>query len=162
MSGACIPDTSSQKYKALGDGQYCSCLDISVANDAAQTYPCKVHEDAQGEGHCGDMNQHWKLQDDGTLQVATAPTALCDAWKSEDCAKPLTKNPCEPVCLQAPVPKSAVYAQNAGKGCINTEPALGYDFVFGILGCAIIYFCGGLLYNRHVQKREPGIGVLGL
>ena len=30
--------TATQKYKGLSDGKYCDCLDISVANNAAQTY----------------------------------------------------------------------------------------------------------------------------
>eukprot|EP01048_Picozoa_sp_COSAG05_P018421 COSAG05_NODE_2690_length_2768_cov_2.750468_1_plen_445_part_00 len=157
VAGKCIPDASSQKFKGLDDGKYCSCLDISAKNNAAQTYPCKLHDDAQGQGHCGDLNQKWKVNEDGTLQVAIAPTVMCPEWEKEDCKKPLTSNPCEPVCLVAPTPKAGSHAaSNAGRGCVNTGLSPGSFLCLLFAAGAVLYVGGGMAVNYLNLRRGEG------
>ena len=73
------------------EGGWCVCLSINVLGNNGETFSCKKHVPAHGDGYCSDANDRWTFRRDGTLSVKNGPKALCKAlqdFKWDDCADP--------------------------------------------------------------------------
>jgi hypothetical protein len=150
--------------KSTGGG--CACLDISVLSNACNTYPCKAHDSSKGPGYCGDANQHWALNADGTLAVQIQPTAMCAAAKGfgwgwcSDKTKPMVdSNPCPPACLVAAEPPSSARPETAsgtkGRTCVNRSGGWGGVLAGLLIVVGACYAVGGMLVNLKASGMPP-------
>ena len=134
-------------------GDLCQCLDISVKNNVAQTYPCKNGDKGGAEtGYCGVGNQLWTINSDGTMSVPTQPSKMCPKIMDPGC-----KNPCGKVCLVTAPPEPGAIPDTVDTGgrCIDVEGDLGENFVAVLLLGAGVYLCGGVAWNKRKDSRRP-------
>ena len=151
IHGPCAPSDPEIKAESVPvDGDLCNCLDISVKRNVAQTWACKDKSKVGGleKHYCGDANQEWTLESDGTFSVPTPPQSMCAAALS--CDKPAGPG-CDKVCLvtaAAPSGKPPDTVDHAG-ACIETAGSLAWQFVALVLGGGMLYLCGGVAYGKR-------------
>ena len=149
----CPSGEAGKAAKAM-DGDLCQCLDISVKRNVAQTFACKDKKQVGGpeKNYCGDGNQEWTLESDGTFSVPTPSESVCKAVL--DCTKPISGPGCEKVCLVTAAPPAGKPPDtvDAAGSCIETEGGLGWQFVALILGGGTLYLCGGV---AHGKRQDP-------
>eukprot|EP01052_Picozoa_sp_SAG31_P022995 SAG31_NODE_1861_length_7044_cov_169.866379_4_plen_270_part_00 len=136
-----------------------------MLSDACNTFPCKSHDASKGPGYCGDANQHWTLNSDGTLAVQTQPTAMCAAAKGfgwswcSDKSKPMVdNNPCPPACLVAPDPPSTAKPEifsGKGRTCVNRGGGWGGAVAGLLVAVGVCYTVGGMLANLKANGMPP-------
>lgn len=155
IHGAC-PGGSLKGTTKPVDGDLCQCLDISVKNNVAQTFACKDKAATGGvdKNYCGDGNQQWTLESDGTFSVPIPPQSMCPTVL--DCDKPMSGAGCEKVCLVTAAPPTGKPPDtvNVAGSCIETEGNLGWQFVGLILGGMMLYLCGGVAYGKRQDPKR--------
>ena len=141
------------------DGDLCNCLDISVANNVAQTFTCKDKDVVGGveKGYCGEANQEWTLEEDGTFSVPIPPKAMCKAVMDPGCKMPPTGDGCGKVCLVTATPPAGKPPDTVtGHGaCIVTAGDLGWQFACLVIGSFALYLCGGVAQGKRKDSALP-------
>lgn len=103
------------------------------------------------KNYCGDGNQEWTLESDGTFSVPTPPQSMCPAIMT--CDKAPSGAGCGKVCLvtaAAPAAKAPDTVNRAGT-CIETGGSLAWQFVALVLGGGSLYLCCGIAYGKRQQ-----------
>jgi pyruvate/2-oxoglutarate dehydrogenase complex dihydrolipoamide acyltransferase (E2) component len=157
IHGSCPTTDPAREQSTPVDGDLCNCLDISIKDNVAQTFWCKNKAKTGGveKNYCGDGNQEWTLESDGTFSVPTPPQSMCPAVMS--CDKPASGPGCNKVCLvtaAAPSGKAPDTVDHAGS-CIETSGSLGWQFVALILSGGALYACGGVAYGKRQDPNRP-------